>query len=312
MRRLLLLSIVIVLAACHKPREIPDDKLIAIVGELFLSNAAWTTGVMPDSLRRDTVDLYGPVFKRYGYRPEDFTYTIRTLSKRKSIRLTDLIDRSIEHLEKQGEGIFARVTAQDTLEQIAARLFRKEVYTDSLRRLSRISDPEDKPDISLPLEEGRYEVSFVYLIDTADKNPYVQYMQYVTDTAGRRSQYTYRSFPKGHPRRETISLDITDTLRYKTLDIILAYSGSKNKEKPHISIDSLRVERFLPKALAQDCLSRRILSPALLPIFPRTLLDSPNPDDHASTAQDLIPFRLDSARVDTPADSLLRSRGEAR
>ena len=78
MKRLLicLLALPMLFSACNKPKEIPDDKLIAIVGDLFLANAYWSSTLMADSLRTDSVNIYAPIFERYGYRPKDFIHTI--------------------------------------------------------------------------------------------------------------------------------------------------------------------------------------------------------------------------------------------
>ncbi len=303
------------LTACHKPREIPDDKLVAIVSDLFLANAYWSgIGFVPDSLRFDSVDIYTPVFKHYGYRPEDFTHTIRNLSKRKSIRLSDLMENATKRLENEASGYFTQVANMDTLSAMASRFYQRTVYLhDSLRTLTRLSRPEDKPDISVPLLPGRYRVEFVYLVDTADRSSYLQYFQRVRDTADRYSNNAYRSFTKGKRRREEILLEMTDTARYKELEIFLAYTGTKEwaadrpSGKTLVKIDSMRVIHLLPPAEALDSFTRRILFPSPWPEVPHLPLDAQTPENHvASYPKDLVTLRLDTARVAPLADTLVR------
>lgn len=310
MKRLLicLLALPMLFSACNKPKEIPDDKLIAIVGDLFLANAYWSSTLMADSLRTDSVNIYAPIFDRYGYRPQDFIHTIGTLSKRKSVRLTDVIEKATDRLKQQSAGYFAQVAMMDTLEQIAAERYKQVVYGDTSLRLSRLSQPDDKPDITVPLEAGRYRIEYTYLIDTADRNSYVQYMQFLLDTADRRSHYNYRSFTKGRERREKIEVEVPDTTALKTLNIFLAYSSSKDSKKTLITVDSLRITRFMPPEAALDSLTRRILYPSPLPEYPHAGFDLPTADTaHVRTFEkDFVTLRVDTAGMAALADSVVR------
>lgn len=263
--------------------------------------------MMLDSLRRDSVDIYAPVFHRYGYRTEDFIHTVASLSKRKSVRLTDVIEQATERLKQQSAGYFAQVAILDTLDEIAAQRYKQVVIEDTTVHISRLKRPEEKPDISLPLAPGRYRIEYRYLIDTSDRNAYVQYMHYLTDTADRRSYYTYRSFSKGRDRRENLEIEVSDTVRFKTLDIYLAYSGSKNERKTEITVDSLRITRFIPKEEALDSLTYRILYPSPLSEYSHTVFAPLTSDAHARTLEkDFVSLRVDTARVVVPSDSVVR------
>lgn len=293
------------LSGCNKPREIPDEKLAPIMAELFLANAYSSSSMMPDSLRFDSVDLYSPIFRRYGFRPTDFTHTIRNLTKRKSIRLSQITEQATLYLQAEAEGYIRQVALLDTLDAIGASTFADTVYRDSLRRIQRVSQLEEGPDITLPLSAGRYQINFIYLIDTADRNGYIQYLQYVLDTAETKSQQTYRSFPKGSRRHEELTLDVTDPARFRSLNIFLAYSSSKNREKTVISVDSMCIIHYLPRAVALDSLDRRVLYPYTSPNAPKPFADEP-------ASQDFVTLRVDSAGLAPLADTLLRRAGEAR
>ncbi len=308
MKRLLICGLILplLLTACNKPKEIPDDKLIAIVSDLFVANAYWSSSLMADSLRLDSVDVYAPIFEHYGYRPQDFTHTIGTLSKRKSVGLTDLIERATERLTAESAGYFAQVAILDSLDHIAAERYKKIVYEDTSRVLTRLSDPSQEPDITVPLELGKYRIEYSYLIDTSDQNAYVQYMQFLMDTAKRRRNYLYRSFSKGRSRREKIEVDVPDTSLLKTLNIFLAYSSGRNTRKTLVKVDSLRITHYLPTAEALDSLTRHILYPSPLPEYPHAGFDLPNSSDHGSSEKDFVTLRVDTAGMAVPTDSLVR------
>jgi len=309
MKRLLICWLVLpfLFSACNKPREIPDDKLIAIVSDLFLANAYWNSALMADSLRSDSVDVYAPIFERYGYRPEDFTHTIGTLTKRKSVGLTDLIDMATERLKKESAGYFAQVAMMDSLDQIAAERYKRVVYGDTSLMLTQLSYPTQDPDITLPVEPGKYRVEYTYLIDTSDQNSYVQYMQFLLDSAQRRRNYLYRSFSKGRSRREKIEIEVQDTSLLKSLNIFLAYSSGRDTRKTLVKIDSLRITRYLPTEEAMDSLTRRIIYPSPVPEYPHAGFDLPNTSDHVRTTEkDFVTLRVDTAGLALPADSLVR------
>ena len=114
MRRLFcLLAALLVFAACDKPKNIPDDKLTAIVGDLFLANAYWD--IHGDyRFIRDSIDIYSPIFEQYGFTPKDFMFTIENLSKRKSVKFTDILQAALDTLQAGGRPWFDAI----------ARLFR--------------------------------------------------------------------------------------------------------------------------------------------------------------------------------------------
>ena len=131
MRRLFcLLAALLVFAACDKPKNIPDDKLTAIVGDLFLANAYWD--IHGDyRFIRDSIDIYSPIFEQYGFTPKDFMFTIENLSKRKSVKFTDILQAALDTLQAGGRPWFDAIARRDSVNKIAAELFKKQVYFDS-------------------------------------------------------------------------------------------------------------------------------------------------------------------------------------
>ena len=75
-------------AACARHTIIPDDELAQIFHDAFLTNAY----IGSQNVRIDSLNIYEPIFARYGYTTEDVQYTIGNFSKRKSARLGDVVE----------------------------------------------------------------------------------------------------------------------------------------------------------------------------------------------------------------------------
>ena len=148
-RLICLLCVAVTAAACNRPRNIPDEKLIAITREIFLANA-YRDSPKSGFSQADTVDFYTPIFEKYGYKPSDLSYTINNLSRRKSVRFTDILEEVARRLDREDSLMKARIATLDTVDSRTMNRYRRVVYSDSTRRLRRLSDP-DKPDIVLPV-----------------------------------------------------------------------------------------------------------------------------------------------------------------
>ena len=145
--------------------SIPDEELARIFRDAYLINAY----VSDRGVKLDSLELYEPVFSRYGYTAEDVRYTIGNFSRRKSAKLSDVVEQSIRLLEEESAYYKYEVGVLDTIDNVARRRFTRTVYSDSLIRVTRIKDtarlrvriPDTRP--------GEYRVSFDYLIDSLDE-----------------------------------------------------------------------------------------------------------------------------------------------
>ena len=140
-RRLLILILALASCACNRSRNIPDDELVAITRDIFLSNA-FRESLLSGIPMTDSVDIYTPIFEKYGYEPEDFNYTVRNLSKRKSVRFTDIIDEVTASLAREDSLLQKRVALLDTIDRRIDERYRQTVYEDSSRRVVRTGDLE--------------------------------------------------------------------------------------------------------------------------------------------------------------------------
>ena len=73
------------LGSCARDKVIPDEELARIFRDAYLINAY----VSDRGVKLDSLELYEPVFSRYGYTAEDVRYTIGNFSRRKSAQLSD-------------------------------------------------------------------------------------------------------------------------------------------------------------------------------------------------------------------------------
>lgn len=152
-------------AACSRHKIIPDSELAEIFHDAFLSNAY----IGSKNLRLDSLNVYEPIFARYGYTTEDVQYTIGNFSKRKSARLGDVVERAIDLLEDEGKFLNREVAVLDTIDRVAVRTFTRTVLQDSLIRVGSLADTA-RLSFTLDVEPGDYSVRLKYRIDSLDRN----------------------------------------------------------------------------------------------------------------------------------------------
>lgn len=252
-----LLCLVAAMPACNGPRNIPDDKLIAITREIFIANA-YRESAYSKFPTTDTIDIYTPIFKKYGYKPADLSYTINNLSRRKSVRFTDILEEVTRELAVEDSILKARIALRNLVERRTVDRYKRIVFSDSTRRFSHLSDP-NKPDVSIPVQKGRYQIEFIYALDTSSRNPSVRYTHYVTDTtdSASRMNYLFRSYNKGTQSKEIFSIEVTDP-NMNELRITLASSVALREKRIALRIDSMKITHTLPLQDATDSLVREI------------------------------------------------------
>lgn len=166
MRRAALVALLLA-ASCARERIIPDDELAMIFRDAFLTNAYVSNrGVATDSTR-----FYEPVFARYGYTARDVERTIENFSKRKSARLSDVVERAIGLLDAEGARYDREVAVLDTIGSVAKRACTRTLRTDSLVRVRRLADSTRLRIVFDSLQEGSYRIRARYLVDSLDRNP---------------------------------------------------------------------------------------------------------------------------------------------
>lgn len=129
MKRFIYIVVSGLLLACSGYKIIPDDELALIFHDAFLSNAF----LQKQGVRPDSVNVYEPIFARYGYTTADVQYTIGNFSKRKSARLSDVVEQAIGLLEAEAGHYGREVAILDTIDNIARRTFRRTLLSELAR-----------------------------------------------------------------------------------------------------------------------------------------------------------------------------------
>ncbi|MFI3279808.1 MAG: DUF4296 domain-containing protein [Rikenellaceae bacterium] len=238
----LLLALTFLAPSCIRRTVIPDDELALIFRDAFLVNAY----VLNARFDIDTLQIYQPIFEKYGYTSEDVSYTVGSFSKRKSARLSDIVEQSIRLLEV-GEGLYAHeAMIIDTIEAKALRaataaIYHKErINYHSQRDTSKLKLQID----SLP--PGDYILSFTYHVDTLDNNrsSYRSLSWVENDDSDDRKQTQSTNLRKHTEttfERKIIFRDSVDRF------MILLAESFEAKRTPHVTFTDITLE-YTPEA----------------------------------------------------------------
>lgn len=248
-KKIVVLMVVCALAACAKPKIIPDDELVMIFHDAYLTNAY----VDSRSVRVDSLNIYEPLFARYGYTSEDVQFTIGNFAKRKSARLSDIVDDAIAMLGAESRFYSGRIAILDTVRRIAAEKFVSTAYTSERIRARRIADTSLLR-ITMPAREGTYELSYSYLIDSTDNNnPRSSRFYFLDSIGGRERGVKTQRLRKMERERVTVTLSADSLANLLVLDM---NGYSDGMETPAFTIDSLTVRYYLPDRVALDSMAR--------------------------------------------------------
>lgn len=155
---ILFLVIAVAITGCKKHRVISDDTLADIFHDAFVVNAY----IGEERINLDSLQIYEPIFNRYGYTTDDVIYTIGNFSQRKSARLGMVVEQAISRLESENKEYKKRVVILDTIRNVAVRTFTRTVYEDSLIWAKKRADTTKlRVEIS-PIYPGEYVVTYNY------------------------------------------------------------------------------------------------------------------------------------------------------
>ena len=236
---LFVVAVALVASGCSRSEVIPDRELEKITREMFLVNAY----AQAQSIRTDSLDIYTPILEKYGYTQDDFFNTLANFQKRKSARLSDVIESTISSLESMANGYEQKLRNLNYIDSLAKAMCTKEVMSVDKIRVRRLRDTA-KLVLSLPIRDvGEYVISYNYHIDTLDKNTHLQSTQWTLTADSVRNHYLRTSLTHGERK------NYQTTLRPKkgaTEYFIQFADYAKREEKPYITIDSLRITYIPP------------------------------------------------------------------
>ena len=136
----MVVSLLLGVSACRKHTVIPDSVLAEIFHDAFVANAY--IGV--ESIDLDSLQIYEPIFERYGYTAKDVAYTVGNFSRRKSARLGTVVEQAISRLEKESK-MYAKkvVVITDNLVPYPLTDFSiPESYVDYVVQVDAIGNPK--------------------------------------------------------------------------------------------------------------------------------------------------------------------------
>jgi hypothetical protein len=248
-KRAIVVVVALIVAACSGPKVIPDKDLVNIFHDAFLANAYISeTGTISDSLY-----VYEPIFKRYGYTMSDLQHTLTTINERKSSRVSDIMYEVSRILEQESKAEQRKIVVLDTIDNYAKRAYTRTVYSDSLIRVKSMRDTTKLCIRLKDLVAGEYTISFDYLIDTLDenRNSRVEVYLLMNDTI----QALRHTMMLSRYRNGTYSRKFNADTQHKELYVNMYYHPKNEESKlPDITIRDFKIVRVLPTEIAVDSL----------------------------------------------------------
>lgn len=281
---ILLAVVVLALAGCAKKRIIPDNTLAEIFHDAFVVNAY----IGEERVNLDSLQIYEPIFSRYGYTTADVVHTVGNFSRRKSARLGSVVEAAISRLEKENKVYTGKVVILDTIKNVALRTFTRVVYRDSLIRENKRADSMKMRVKLSPVSKGEYTITYSYKCEgDLEKNPRKAEF-YFENEDGHRHGYTSVSLRSlGTVNRTLIANDTDVRLIIKLGEFEKSGKGKKNYPKDHsIMIRNLKVTRRLREKDALDSLFKHYVD---VKIFSNEFLYK----------KDSVALSADSTRVST-------------
>ena len=231
---------VVAMASCSRTTIIPDKDLERITREMFLVNAYANS----EKVKTDSLDIYTPILERYGYTQDDFFNTLANFQKRKSARLSDVIEGAIASLERLADGYEQKLRDLKYIDSLAKAQCREEVFfVDKI--VARKFRDTTKLQLTIPIHDsGEYILSYYYYIDSLDKNTRLQSNLEIYTKEGIR---TYLSRPN-LTREDTIFYSTTLRPKKGAEELRLTLADyTRREDAPHIRFDSIRVI-YLPSS----------------------------------------------------------------
>ncbi|MBO7313020.1 MAG: DUF4296 domain-containing protein [Alistipes sp.] len=274
-----LLATLLVAACSGRAKVIPDDVLVNIFHDAFLANAYMNEA----NINQDSILLYEPIFKRYGYTMNDLQHTLTTINERKSSRISDIMHDVNDRLERESKMEQRKMVVLDTIDNLAKRTYTRTMYSDTLIRVKELRDTNKLRITLKDLVEGEYTVSFDYLIDTLDENRNSRVEAYliVNDTT-----HTLRhTMMLSRYREGKYSRKFKADTQHKELYVNMYYHPNSEESKlPDITIRNFKIVRVLPTEVSVDSLYHEqlnlsIINHELMTAFTRDTVKIVEPKD---------------------------------
>lgn len=239
MKRIFLVILLIVtlcVTGCNKKNIIPDDTLAEIFHDAFIINAY----IDEEHFNLDSLQIYEPLFERYGYTAKDVIYTVGNFSRRKSARLGSVVEQAISRLEQESKIYAKQVVILDTINNVAVRSLTRTVYQDTLIKAKKRADSTALQIKISPIYQGEYIISYSYKCqDDLHKQPRIAEF-YFNDENGYRNVSTTLSL------RSSGLVNRTITPRNNSKELVLNLGKYTNLQKTITKNGKRRVVKSRP------------------------------------------------------------------
>ena len=257
--RAIMAIVALAVAACSGPKVIPDQDLVNIFHDAFVVNAYMSEA----DITSDSLYVYEPIFKRYGYTMDDLQHTLTTINERKSSRISDIMSEVSRKLEQESKAEHRKIVVLDTIDNVAKRAYTRTVYSDTLIRVNELRDTSKLRITLKDLIKGEYTVSFDYLIDTLDenRNSRVEVYLVVNDTTNSLRHTMMLSRYRDGKYSRKFSADT----QHKELYVNMYYHPKNEESKlPDITIRNFKIVRVLPTEVSVDSLYKEQLDLSII------------------------------------------------
>lgn len=282
------------IVGCSGPREIPDKDLVNIFHDAYLANAYMSEA----GIREDSLQLYEPIFRRYGYTMADLQYTLTTFNERKSAMLSDIMSEVYRKLNEESRREENKMIVLDTIENLAKRTYTRTVYADSLIRVTKMRDTMKLRIAIEDLVPAEYSVTFDYLIDSLDENRNSRVEAYLLRSDS--SQVSRHTLMLSRHRDGKYSRKFTVDTSHRQLYINMYYHPKNEESKlPDVTIRNFKIVRVLPTEVSVDSLYHDQLN---LNIINHALMTGFTADTTLRVNEEII--TADSIQHDETKDSI--------
>lgn len=239
-RYLLGLLLVVFLVSCKKKDDgvyIPREQFIAVLTDIHLADAYYSTNYEGRKTHNDSVNLYHSVLENYGFTLSQFDTTLKlyTINTKKFDELYEEVITRLNKIEQ--ENYMNRPTDED----MSANLW----YGKNSWFL-----PDEGSRRKIPIDlklkgKGKYTVTFTYKIypDDESKNPRLN-LYFTTDSAAKPKKDTLKMVEYKKDARTTI-VTVTKELKDSTLTrlqgYLLDHDDKMGKWEKHAVIAGLKV-----------------------------------------------------------------------
>lgn len=256
-----LLAVATVLVSCgNKPKAIPDHTMRAIMRELLVSQAILREEKsLTANTPFDSLDVHTAVFQKYGYTLEDFRYTIREMSMRKSNPLANILEgvaADIKQSSLAAEGRYRQMLRIDSMAQARTcdTVFCSDTVLVGTLDGYRIVYTGLKPSDSL-VPVGTYKIMFDYSTGSHARAYTKSLRSKKTPREGKAIENTIWLQTARDTTRYESEIDITSDI--KQLDIWLQEIRRRDIPTDTCYLTGVRLIHYRPARQARAILMRR-------------------------------------------------------